>query len=75
MRRLRIIRETIKEEPIGKWVSANDVFKSDSMSGEVSSIPSHFLETCEQLEFLYDGLQLHFGNERLGKKNGSKSKE
>ena len=75
MRRLRIIRETIKEEPIGKWVSANDVLKSDPMSGEVSSIPSHFLETCEQLEFLYDGLQLHFGKERLGKKNGSKSKE
>ena len=75
MRRLRIIRETIKEEPIGKCWSANDVLKSDPMSGEVSSIPSHFLETCEQLEFLYDGLQLHFGKERLGKKNGSKSKE
>jgi hypothetical protein len=75
MRRLRIIRETIKEEPRGEWVSANDVLKSDPMSGEVSSIPSHFLETCEQLEFLYDGLQLYFGKERLGKKNGSKSKE
>ena len=29
MRRLRIIRETIKEEPRGKWVSANDVLKCD----------------------------------------------
>ena len=75
MRRLRIIRNTIKEEPKGKWVSANDVLKSDPMNGEASSIPSHFVETCEQLEFLYDGLQLHFGKERLGKKNASKSKE
>jgi hypothetical protein len=31
-------------------------------------IPSQFIETCEQLEQLYDGLQLHYGNERLGKK-------
>ena len=75
MRRLRIIRETIKEESKSKWVSANDVLKSDPTYGVASSIPSHFVETCEQLEFLYDGLQLHFGKERLGKKNASKSKE
>ena len=75
MRRLRIIRETIKEESKGKWVSANDVLKCDPMSGEVSSIPSHFIDTCEQLELLYKGLQLHYGKERLGKKNASKSKE
>ena len=74
MRRLRIIRETIKEEPRGEWVSANDVLKSDPINGEVG-IPSHFIETCEQLELLYEGLQLHYGKERLGKKNGSKSKE
>ena len=75
MRRLRIIRETIKEEPRGEWVSANDVLKSDPISGEASSIPSHFIDTCEQLELLYEGLQLHYGKERLGKKNASKSKE
>jgi hypothetical protein len=75
MRRLRIIRETIKEESKGKWVSANDVLKCDPMSGEVSSIPSHFIDTCEQLELLYEGLQLHYGKERLGKKNASKGKE
>ena len=46
MRRLRIIRETIKEEPRGEWVSANDVLKSDPINGEVG-IPFHFIETWE----------------------------
>ena len=31
-------------------------------------VPSHFQATLDQLEQLYDGLQLHYGNERLGKK-------
>ena len=56
-------------KPGGKWVSANDALKSDPLNGV--GIPSHFIETCEELEYLYEGLQLHFGKERLGKKNGS----
>ena len=47
-------------------VSADKVLKSDPIKGV--GIPSHFTETCEELEYLYEGLQLHFGNERLGKK-------
>ena len=54
------------KKPGGKWVSANDALKSDPINGV--GIPSQFIETCEQLEYLYDGLQLHYGNERLGKK-------
>ena len=33
----------------GKWVSANDVLKSDPINGV--GIPSQFSETCEALEF------------------------
>ena len=47
-------------------VSANDALKSDPINGR--GIPSHFQATLDQLEQLYDGLQLHYGNERLGKK-------
>ena len=54
------------KKPGGDWVSANDALKSDPINGV--GIPSHFTETLDQLEQLYDGLQLHFGNERLGKK-------
>ena len=54
------------KKPGGEWVSANDALKSDPINGV--GIPSQFIETCEQLEQLYDGLQLHYGNERLGKK-------
>ena len=68
MRRLRIIKVTNNKKPGGR-VSANDALKSDPINGV--GIPSHFTETCEELEYLYDGLQLHFGHERLGKKNGS----
>ena len=50
----------------GKWVSANDVLKSDPINGV--GIPSQFSKTCEALEYLYEGLQIHYGNERLGKK-------
>ena len=57
------------KKPGGEWVSANDALKSDPIYGV--GIPSQFTETCEQLECLYDGLKLHFGHERLGKKNGS----
>ena len=57
------------KKPGGKWVSANDALKSDPINGV--DIPSQFTEMCEELEYLYDGLQLHFGKERLGKKNGS----
>jgi hypothetical protein len=34
-------------------------------------IPSQFSDSCEELECLDDGLQLCFGKERLGKKNGN----
>ncbi len=54
------------KKPGGEWVSANDALKSDPINGV--GIPSQFIETCEQLEQLYDGLQIHYGNERLGKK-------
>ena len=58
----------------GKWVSATDVLKSDPIKGEASIVPSHFQETLDQLELLYDGLQLHYGVERLGKRNKWKLK-
>ena len=54
------------KKPRGEWVSANDALKSDPINGV--GIPSHFQATLDQLEQLYDGLQLHYGNERLGKK-------
>jgi hypothetical protein len=69
MRRLRIIKIRINKKPRGKWISANDFLKSDPIKGV--GIPSHFTETCEELEYFYDGLQLHFCLEPLGKKNGS----
>ena len=57
-----------KQKNKNRWVSANDALRSDPINGV--GIPSQFTETCEELEYLYDGLQLHFGHERLGK-NGS----
>ena len=68
LRRLRIIRVTNNKKPGDKWVSANDALKSDPINGEASIIPSHFQATLDELELLYDGLQLHYGKERLGKK-------
>ena len=50
------------------WVSANDFLASDPTDETRKGIPSHFQATLDQLEKLYDGLQLHYGNERLGKK-------
>ena len=55
-----------KQKNKNRWVSANDALRSDPINGV--GIPSQFIETCEQLKYLYDGLQLHSGNERLGKK-------
>ena len=69
MRRLRIIKTRINKKPEDYLVSADKVLKSDPIKGV--GIPSHLTETCEELEYLYDGLQLHFGLEHLGKKNGS----
>ena len=74
MRRLRIIKVLNKEKPGGNWISANDLLKSDPINGEASIVPSHFQATLDQLEQLYDGLQLHYGVERLGKKNKWKLK-
>ena len=51
-----------------RWVSANDFLASDPTDETRAGIPSHFQATLDQLEQLYDGLQLHYGNERLGKK-------
>ena len=49
-------------------ISANDFLASDPLDEKRAGIPSHFQETLDQMEQLYDGLQLHYGNERLGKK-------
>ena len=74
MRRLRIVKAKRNTNCNGKWVSANDLLKSDPINGEASIVPSHFQATLDQLEQLYDGLQLHYGVERLGKKNKWKLK-
>ena len=57
-----------KQKNNKRWVSANDILASDPTDETRSGIPSHFQATLDQLEQLYDGLQLHYGNERLGKK-------
>ena len=49
-------------------ISANDFLAYDPNDETRSGVPSHFQATLDQLEQLYDGLQLHYGNERLGKK-------
>ena len=49
-------------------ISANDYLASDPTDGTRQGVLSHFQATLDQLEQLYDGLQLHYGNERLGKK-------
>ena len=51
-----------------RWVSASDFLASDPIDETRQCIQSHFQATLDQLEQLYDGLQLHYGNERLGKK-------
>ena len=51
-----------------RWVSANDFLASDPTDETRQGIPSHFQATLDQLAQLYDGLQIHYGTERLGKK-------
>ena len=65
MQRLRVKKIKPKQNTC-RFISANDALKSDPINGQ--GIPSHFQATLDQLEQLYDGLQLHYGNERLGKK-------
>ena len=57
-----------KQNNKNRWVSANDFLASDPIDETRGGITSHFQATLDQLEQLYDGLQLHYGNERLGKK-------
>jgi len=66
-KRLRVRRHKQKNKKSG-WVGANEFLASDPTDETRSGIPSHFQATLDQLEQLYDGLQLHYGNERLGKK-------
>ena len=67
MRRLRVKKIKPKQNTY-RVVSANDFLASDPIDETRSGVPSHFQATLDQLEQLYDGLQLHYGNERLGKK-------
>ena len=66
-KRLRVRRHKQKNNKIG-WVSANDFLASDPIDETRQGVQSHFQATLDQLEQLYDGLQPHYGNERLGKK-------
>ena len=66
VRRLQVKRYKQKKNT-NPWISANDLLASDPINGS-RGIPSHFQATLDQLEQLYDGLQLHYGTERLGKK-------
>ena len=65
-RRLQVRRHKQNKNP-NPWISANEFLASDPINGS-RGIPSHFQETLDQLEKLYQGLQIHYGNERLGKK-------
>ena len=73
MARLRIIRKLNGHRGSGIPSSANERLKSDPINGSIG-IPSHFQETLDQLEYLYQGLQVHYGVERLGKKKRWKLK-
>ena len=66
-RRLQVKRHK-QNNKNNRWVSANDFLASDPTDETRQGIQSHFQATLDQLEQLYDGLQLHYGNERLGKK-------
>ena len=66
-RRLQVKRIKPKQNN-SRVISANDFLASDPIDETRMGIPSHFQATLDQLEQLYDGLQLHYGNERLGKK-------
>ena len=65
-RRLQVRRHK-QNKKSNSWMSANDLLASDPINGS-QGIPSHFQATLDQLEQLYQGLQIHYGNERLGKK-------
>jgi len=65
MRRLQVKRH--KQKNNSRWVSANDFLASVPLDETRAGIPSHFQATLDKLEQLYDGLQSHYGNERLGK--------
>ena len=67
MRRLRMRYINLKKTN-NKRVGANEFLASDPLDETRAGIPSHFQATLDQMEQLYDGLQLHYGNERLGKK-------
>ena len=41
-------------------ISANDYLASDPTDETRQGVPSHFQATLDQLEQLYDGLQLHY---------------
>ena len=66
-KKLRVKRIKPKQNTF-RVVSANDFLASDPIDEIRSGVPSHFQATLDQLEQLYDGLQLHYGNKRLGKK-------
>ena len=66
-RRLRMKRIKPKQNN-SRVISANNFLASDPIDETRAGIPSHFQATLDQMEQLYDGLQLHYGNERLGKK-------
>ena len=69
MRRKRLQVKRIKpKQNTYRVISANDFLTSNPIDETRAGIPSHFQATLDQLEQLYDGLQLHYGNERLGKK-------
>ena len=61
------MREYRQKKNTNPWVGANDLLASDPISGS-RGIPSHFQATLDQLEQLYQGLQIHYGNKRLRKK-------
>ena len=66
-KKLRVKRIKPKQNTY-RVISANDFLASDPTDETRAGIPSHFQATLDQLEQLYDGLQLHYGTERLGKK-------
>ena len=68
MRRRKLQVRRYKQKNNKRWVSANDFLASDPTDKTRQGVPSHFQATLDQLEQLYDGLQLHYGTERLGKK-------
>ena len=66
-RRLQVRRHK-QNKKNNSWMSANDLLASDPTDGTRAGIPSHFQATLDQLEQLYQGLQMHYGNKRLAKK-------